>query len=156
MKLSIDPSVNNVGVCYYNPNSKEYFWKLFQPPKALSLQQKLKWLEHRLEVWIEQTFDEPTFGCITSVICEYPQFFNNQRGAIAKTKGYTEDLACICGFMAGICKFAKAFFYTPNQWKGNLTKHAIEHRFKKAFPAERLPSEHEMEACMMMKFHNEQ
>lgn len=148
MYLAIDPSVNFVGVCFYYPDGKLYEWSLLKPPKEFDLGQKLRYIERQLHKGLSQQLDE-----VTEIICEYPQFFNNERGAASATKGYTLDLACICGFIAGICKFAKVYYYTPNKWKGNLNKKHIEFRFARLFEGEPLPSEHEQEATMMMHYH---
>lgn len=149
MKLSIDPSVNNIGVCIYHPHCEDYEWMLLKPLKHHDLTEKLEWIRREIIKLVGGRLER-----IEEIICEYPQFFNSQKGAVAATQGYTLDLACICGFMAGICKFAKCYYYTPIKWKGNLTKKAIERRFQRNFPDVELPSEHEQEAIMMMKYHN--
>lgn len=146
MFLAIDPSVNDVGVCMYIPKQKEFHWSLIQPPKEFDLPQKMYYIKRQLNKGLN-ILDE-----VQEIICEYPQFFNNERGATSVTQGYTLDLACICGYMAGICKFAKTYFYTPNQWKGQQTKHAIEVKFTRLF-SEELPTDHEQEAVMMMRHH---
>lgn len=146
MYLSIDPSINDVGVCWYHPTLKEYTWTLIKPPKEFELPLKMWFIKKQLDKGLD------ILDSVTELICEYPQFFNNERGATAATKGYTLDLACICGYMAGICKFAKVYYYTPNEWKGQQTKHAIEGKFTRLF-SEDLPTDHEYEATMMMRHH---
>lgn len=147
MFIAIDPSINNLGVALYDPTTKIYEWKLVHP-EGNKLFHRLQDIETSIGQFLR--FRNLTYANITVLICEYPQFFNSEKGAVAATMGFTLDLAAICGYMAGICKLAKIVFQTPQQWKGNLTKQAIEFRFVKLFGDIPLPSEHEQEATVML------
>lgn len=150
MFLAIDPSINTCGVSLYDPATKDFEWKLVRP-EGRNLVRRMECIESEIARFLR--FRNCNFAGITHLVCEYPQFFNSEKGAVAATMGYTLDLAAICGYMAGICKFAKVDFYTPQQWKGNLTKKAIEFRFQKMFGDIPLPSEHEQEATLMLYYH---
>lgn len=154
MFLAIDPSVNHLGVCLYNPDTKEFEWVLIEPQGA-TLELKLYTTGKLIEHWL-MTKHNLDFSRISKLICEYPQYFNSQKGAVASKMGYTNDLAAVCGYLAGVCKFAKSHFFTPIKWKGNLTKHAIEKRFCRKFEGihyKSLPSEHEQEATLLMLYY---
>lgn len=152
MHLAIDPSVNNLGIAFHNPDTGEYEWKLIIP-EGRRIEQKLADIQLQIARFLR--YRSCTFDGITLLVCEYPKFFNSEKGGVAAVMGFTNDLACICGYMAAVCKFAKLHFYYPHQWKGNLTKHAIEFRFKRLFGEQvSLPSEHEQEATVMLYRHN--
>lgn len=150
MYLACDPSVNNLGVCLYDPDTRDFQWELLHP-SGNSLVEKLVSIELKLGRFLKKK--GYLFQDIKEVICEYPQFFNSQKGAVAKTMGFTDDLACICGYILALCKFAKPSLYKPVQWKGQLTKLAIERRFQRKFGNIPLPSEHECEATLLMMYH---
>lgn len=159
MILSIDPSVNNIGVCLYDKITNEICWKLLRPPKFERVENTLVWIKKYLEKMIGVTIhkeNEIALNFITEVVCEMPQFFNSNKGAVAATKGYTLDLACICGYLAGICKFAKPYYYLPIQWKGNVPKRGMIKRFERLFPNEKTPSEHECESVLLLNYHLQQ
>lgn len=149
--LAIDPSVNTLGVAIYDAQIQEYNWKQINVQNFSTLPQKLADIQMQVARFVR------AFKCnlseVKHLICEYPQFMNSQKGSVAAVMGYTHDLAAICGYMAAVCKFANVTFYTPQQWKGNLTKEAIEFRFKRLFPTTPLPSDHEQEATMMIRKH---
>lgn len=150
MFLAIDPSVNTCGVSLYDPSTKNYEWKLIIP-EGRRLEQKLVSIQTDIARWLR--LRSCTFDGITQLVCEYPQFFNSEKGGVAAVMGYTNDLACICGYMAAVCKFAKLSFYTPQQWKGNIPKAGIEFRFRRLFGDIPLPTEHEQEATVMLYRH---
>lgn len=153
MFLSIDPSIRNVGVCLYTPLTEDFNWILINPV-GITLELKIRTTAILINTWLKKKFN-CSLDEIEVLVCEYPQFFNSQKGAVASKMGFTNDLACICGYMAGVCKFAKVKFLFPVQWKGQLTKHAIEQRFKRKFEDTTLPSEHEQEAAMLMLYYLE-
>lgn len=152
MKLSVDPSVNNLGVALYDPDAQNFEWALIMPTGSF-LTDRINSIHTELSRWLR--YRNTSFDGIYELVCEFPMFFNSEKGAVAATMGFTHPLAAICGYLAGVCKFAKVRFYTPIQWKGNLTKAAIQFRFEQLFPNTLLPSEHEQEAVVMLHRHNE-
>ena len=141
--LAIDPSVNNVGFAIMQDN--EWEWGVWNPPRAGGLPETCDWLAERV---LEVEPDE--------LILEYPIFMIAQRGIIAAQKGYTIDLGAICGWIAGASRLPSGdiYFYTPNQWKGQLKKQMVEFRFLRKFGTEHKGTpDHAFEAAMLLDYH---
>lgn len=141
--LAIDPSINHVGFALLQIG-KQWNWE------TVNLESKS--LQFKCEELVSTIV---TRGLITQLVCEYPQFMAVGRGLIAAQRGYTLDLACICGYLAGYYRIAPSniFYYTPNQWKGQRPKSATLAAFKRTFPKHTLPSEHAIDATMLLHYH---
>lgn len=139
--LAIDPSVNNVGIAWYSTEEKRLCTKLFHPPKGPTM----------VSIGIQIIKSIQTMKEFDVIIMEYPQYEGSARGDIASKKGYTLDLAFLCGFIGGFFDLgsAKTLTPTPREWKGNRPKSATEAEVKKAFSSF-VGSEHEIDAVGMI------
>lgn len=141
--LAIDPSVNNVGIAWYSTEEKKLSTKLFHPPKD--------WKMVSIAIQIIKSIQ--TMKEFDVIIMEYPQYEGSARGDIASKKGYTLDLAFLCGFIGGFFDLgsAKTLTPTPREWKGNRPKTATAFDVYKEFPSLILNmSEHEIDAVGMI------
>lgn len=143
MKLSIDPSINDVGWSTVSEEG-EYEWGYISvPPKIQELDARCAYICQQLPV---QEVDR--------LIIEYPQWMNCDRGQIAAQQGYTIALGYVCGYISHYFKDAALFLYTPNQWKGQLPKKAVQARFLRLFGDEhKHVVSHAYEATMMLYYH---
>lgn len=142
--LAIDPSVNNVGIAWYSTEEKKLSTKLYHPPKRLT--------QVAIAIQIIKAI-QLLHAPIDVIIMEYPQYEGSARGAIASQKGYTLDLAFLCGFIGGFFDLgsAKTLMPTPREWKGNRPKTATEFEVLKEFPhLTNEVSEHEIDAVGMI------
>lgn len=157
MIISIDPSVNNVG--WAALQERKYYWGLIQPEyEALPMIISDIW--RKLELALIHKGLRIT-DC-SSMVYEYPEFFASSKGAIAAQKGYTNNLAGICGGLIGRFQAIgvnpmDCHGYKPNIWKGNLNKKAIEYRFRRLFGEKATDSstDHEQEAVMLLRYHDQ-
>lgn len=149
--IAIDPSVNHVGWATYSSKSKEWDWGLIEPRRG-SLPFRMESIFAKLQLKIKFPITE-----VTDLVVEYPTFFEGTKGAIAAKMGYTNDLACIAGYIAGRCNISSLHinYFLPSEWKGNMPKTAIEHRFRREFGhiAAQSTTDHEQEAVMLGKFY---
>lgn len=143
MKLAIDPSINDVGWSTVSEEG-EYEWGYISvPPKIQELDARCAYICQQLPV---QEVDR--------LIIEYPQWMNCDRGQIAAQQGYTIALGYVCGYISHHFKDAALFLYTPNQWKGQLPKKAVQARFLRLFGDEhKHVVSHAYEATMMLYYH---
>lgn len=142
--LAIDPSVNDLGWATYIKG--KFDWGVIHP-EGSDLVCKLANIRDQLDDIVQLHRSQDI------LICEYPNFQNSTRGAIAATEGYTLDLAAICAMIYGHYGMhsLQVYFSTPNDWKGTTPKDVIVHRFKKRFGSVPGISTHEMEAVMMIQ-----
>lgn len=145
MKLSIDPSINDVGWSTLKPED-DYEWGYIKvPPKIQELDSRCAYICTEL----------PPPSEIEQLIIEYPMFMNADRGQIAAQKGYTIDLGYVCGYLSRHFKDSALFLYNPVTWKGQLPKTAIQTRFLHLFGEEhKHVISHAYEACMMLVWHS--
>lgn len=147
--LGIDPSVNNVGIAFYDDETDELVTATFHPKRlseTTSTQIAVQIVRYIL-IQLLQGRKRADY-----IVLEHPQWEDSQRGNQAAAKGYTLDLAFLVGYIAGSMGLAatKTFTPTPLEWKGNMPKTAVESRFKKRWPKHRKVSDHEFEAAMMI------
>lgn len=143
--LAIDPSINNLGWTTYNTTNKEWKMGTVSPPKA-ELPERLAFIFAAIRARID---------ILPNVlICEFPQFENSVRGSAAAVQGYTFGLAAICGYLQGAFNVLPnlTFFYTPNQWKGQIPIDGIKYRFERKFGF-KPKTEHEAHAAMLLDYH---
>lgn len=141
MKLSIDPSINDLGWATFNGS-----WHYGTiSPKGETLPARLEFISYALKA----VCSDPS-----ELIVEYPQFEQSARGSIAAVKGYTFGLAAIAGFLQGhfSLRSNRVFHYTPAEWKGQIPIQGIKYRFAHKFGHEP-KTEHEAHAAMLLDFH---
>lgn len=143
--LSIDPSVNNVGVAMLQLDEFKQIVKVRETtiqPVGNTLIAKAENLYKKIDKWLPDM--------VNFVVIEYPQFMMGQRGLISAQKGYTLDLAFICGYLASMLD-SKAFLYTPMQWKGTKSKQATQAQYKRVLDYDYI-NEHSCDAAMLGYF----
>lgn len=147
--LGIDPSVNNVGIAFYDDESNELMTRTFHPKRGenTTTTQIAVQIVRFIMIDFLQGRKKADY-----IVLEHPQFENSIRGNQAAAKGYTLDLAFLVGYIAGAMGLAstKTFTPTPLEWKGNMPKMAVEVRFKKRWPKHPKVLDHEFEAAMMI------
>lgn len=149
--MGIDPSIENVGISYFDTETDELETICFHPKRTKETPIILICVQIARFILISflQGKKRPEY-----IVCEYPQWENSERGRIAAQKGYTFALAAIAGYLCGSLGIAasKCFTPTPREWKGNMPKSAVELRFRRRFlvDAKVKISDHEFEAAMMI------
>lgn len=142
--LSLDPSVNDVGWAYHDTELNEWEGGSIHL-KGGNLHLRCAEICTHLNRFIPDQF-----------IYEKPTFMASIKGRVAAQKGYTIDLAFICGYVAarfGVNPF-DIIGYTPNQWKGNVPKRATEAKYYRHFSRTGSPpSDHEVDATMLLWEH---
>lgn len=152
--LTIDPSVNNVGIALYDTQSSKLRTKLFHPKrdKDTPIYRVVREIYVATSLFLQEKKD--TVDCL---IVEYPNWQNSTKGLIAMQQGYTLDLAFIVGYLAGRFNLSsdKVHLPTPLQWKKNIPKAATERRVQRKFGPLSI-SEHEFDAVgLLMWFLNQ-
>jgi hypothetical protein len=161
MILSIDPSINNVGValCW---SSDEKIPEI--PAGTFRIHNELGWHWFKIDVpQVEKLQDRcdylvtflPPPSEISELVIEYPMFMGgSDRGNIAAQKGYTIDLGCVCGYLMAYFQPCKVHLYKPNEWKGQMPKDVIGRRFERIFRVKyKTVPDHCYEATMMLYWH---
>lgn len=147
--LGIDPSVKNVGIALYDTDTEELKLDCFHPIReGKSRAQVANQIVRHIWVGVLQGKK------VDSMVLEYPQFEDSERGIVAMKQGYILDLAFIVGFLGSSFGVSAGKIHTPSvkEWKGNTPKAAIEVRFYRRFPhlAGAKILDHEFEAAMLI------
>lgn len=127
--LSIDPSVNNVGWCLLVIPGGEadctWNWGTIHPD-GVNLIHRCADLVAALQL-LNLGFEE--------LVIEYPAFYQGQKGYIAAKEGYTLNLACIGGYIAGFFGLPpeRVHLITAPMWKGTQAKVVTARKFFQAF-----------------------
>lgn len=142
--LSVDPSVNDVGLAFFNSETDKLRTWTFRPLRngRNTTNIAIQILRFILTVCL-QGEKRPDY-----LVMEHPQWENSDRGHKAAAKGYTLDLAYLIGFIGGSMGLAgnKIHTPTPREWKGNMPKSATEHRVKARFGPMKV-TDHEFDAA---------
>lgn len=127
--MSIDPSINNLGVAVWDLGKKQLMmWKLVHPlrdaknneyDKALSMLSQLrKWKE--------------AYG-VTNIICEVPAHWV-VAGFAARETGSIAKLCFVCGLLYSMTNEVEEYkLVKPHEWKGQLPKKVVANRLKEAY-----------------------
>jgi hypothetical protein len=127
--MSIDPSINNLGVAVWDITSKKLLmWKLIHPKighreseytKALSMSDQLR--------EIAQTY------IVNRVILEVPEHWS-VGGFEARETGSIAKLCFVCGLLYGMQYQMEEFgLVTPRGWKGQLPKPVVANRLREEY-----------------------
>ncbi len=152
--LSIDPSIRNIGFAILQVEDKQvkllHNFTYYASQTASPLQ--VCDVAYRI---IRQHLIEQDIAIIKRLIIEYPQFMMGDKGLIAAQKGYTLDLAMMCGYMAAKFNLGsmRTYFFTPMAWKGTAPKTATQAKFKRTFPDIEPHSEHSVDSAMLGYFY---
>lgn len=145
--LGIDPSVENVGIAWYDTDSRKLKTQTFHPYR------KKETTTTNIGVQITKQIILNGWRNVDYFVIEHPQWEDSQRGRMAMQKGYTLDLAFLCGYLSSSVGLPASSIWTPTpmEWKGNLPKIAVGHRFEKRFlVSANSITDHEFEAAMMI------
>lgn len=145
--LAVDPSVNNVGLAWYDTDCDVLRTRLLHPPKMDNMAKQGAYIVRYIYMDFLQGKK------IDKLVIEYPNWQNSEKGLIAMQQGYTLDLAYICGVIAAGLNLASANIYlpTPLEWKGNLPKQATMKRVQDRFGFLKI-SEHEYDAVGLLQW----
>lgn len=166
--ISIDPSVNNVGYCIFEPhltgpkaNRKKKSWRWGTiKPEGFSLEQKAldicQIIQSELFPW-DDKYDG--VGEFDFLVTEKPAFYSSEKGQIAAHQNYTIDLAAINYFVAGYFRKDHRTHYsiTATAWKGSVPKIITMKKFYRTFgidpnvPNKKL-TDHAIDATMLLHF----
>lgn len=127
--MSIDPSINNLGVAIWDiPTKTLMMWKLIHPKigereneytKALSMSDQLRELA--------KTY------IVNRVVLEVPEHWA-VGGFEARETGSIAKLCFVCGLLYGMQYFMEEFeLVTPRGWKGQLPKPVVANRLRKEY-----------------------
>jgi hypothetical protein len=127
--ISIDPSINNMGVAIWEIGKKELlFNKLLHPDRACRETDfsKSVSLLQQVKHWIK------VYG-VSKMIMEIPEHWA-VAGFEAREKGSMAKLMFVCGMMASLVQELKEVkLVTPREWKGQLPKQVMENRLRDSY-----------------------
>lgn len=155
--LCIDPSIRNIGFSVLRVINRQEIsvwtdgtYKANPDSSILQICEATCRVIHRKIATIEKQLDY--------IVIEYPQFMMGDKGLIAAQKGYTLDLAMVCGYLAAhfMLGSTRTTYYTPTQWKGQMPKSATLAKFKRKFPDVMPNSEHSCDSAMLGYYFCEQ
>lgn len=134
--LSVDPSINNMGIAVWK-SRKLVYWDLLHPTikttdyksKAINLFTQIKDIYEELK------------DC--QIICEGQQSFGPIRGFMARESGSIQKLYFVTGLIAS---FSDTLIVTPAEWKGQMSKEICANRLDKLYP-EIKPKELDNNVC---------
>jgi len=148
--LAIDPSVNRIGWALYDTTAKDFnsieSWNFgwFSPPDGGGLTQKMSSIKLHFSRAVAD-----------HLVCERPMFFDSERGRIAAKEGYTNNLAMVIGTIYGCLPSIQLYLYTPQQWKGSVSKEITLVKFRKIFKDKGPynPVHDTVDAIMLLRYH---
>lgn len=124
--MSIDPSVNNLGMAIWDVNEKNLLlWKLLHPEVGQRRNEFDKSLSmlNQVKQWI-QTY------AVNRIIMETPEHWV-VGGFQARETGSMTKLAFVCGMLCSLVNDLQEFkVVTPAEWKGQLPKEVVANRLK--------------------------
>jgi hypothetical protein len=124
--ISIDPSVNNLGIAAWDLGSKKLLmYKLLHPLKDSKDDEfdKSYSMLCQIKQWKE------VYG-VNRIILEVPEHWAVS-GFHARETGSIAKLMFVCGMIASLVDVVDEFkLVTPRQWKGQLPKEVVANRLK--------------------------
>ncbi len=90
------------------------------------------------------------------LVCEWPMFYEGEKGQTSARQGHTINLAGIAMFIAGWFQvpFKNLYLYTAPQWKGTVSKQVTAKRFLKLFGEEYMGTDHNAIDAIMLGIHH--
>lgn len=122
--MSIDPSINNLGIAIWDINEKKLlFYRLLHPTKEYRVNEFDKsWsMYQEVRSWIRVYF-------VNRVIMEIPEHWA-VAGFEAREKGSMTKLMFVCGILYSLKDILDEFeLVVPRKWKGQLPKDVVANR----------------------------
>ncbi len=145
--LAVDPSVRNIGWALHDTSEGKWEGGTISFNRGPILD-TCQILAAKLQSIIRN------IPRLDVMITEQPVFFGSAKGRIAAMKGFTLDLAFVNGYLIAHFRSQhrglRVKQFRPADWKGMVHKKATEAKYIRTFPDRRLPSEHEIDATMML------
>ena len=127
--MSIDPSINNMGMAIWDiPTKKLMLWKLVHPKvdKRKNEYEKSLSMSDQLREWAR------TYA-VNNMILEVPDHWS-VGGFEARESGSIAKLCFVCGLIYGMQYDMETFEWVlPRGWKGQLPKAVVANRLKEAY-----------------------
>ena len=133
----VDPStgdvIHRVESPQWNEQTSEWSWGFFDM-QALGYVARLHEICGFIELIYPEGFD--------IMICEWPAFYDVERGHVAAVRGDTINLAGINCFVAGWFRVPtnRLTFITATKWKGSVSKEVTRQRFFRSFGLKKIYS----------------
>ena len=159
--LALDPSVNRCGYAsaVFEPREGFKYPDVDQQGNVIEAVAPQSWKEET-SVWSWGYFDMQAIGYIARLheicgfielifpegfdilICEWPAFYDVERGHVAAVRGDTMNLAGINCFVAGWFRVPtnRLTFITAAKWKGSVSKEITMQRFLRSFGVHKIYS----------------
>ena len=171
--LSLDPSVNRCGYAsaLFTPLPGFRYPTVDAKGDCIEAVQPASW-DERSSKWSWGFFDMTALGYIARLheicgyislmypdgfdilICEWPAFYDVERGHVAAVRGDTINLAGINCFVAGWFRVPsnRLTFITATKWKGSVNKEITRQRFFRSFGINKIYSvdHNAVDAAMML------
>lgn len=129
--MSIDPSINNLGMAIWDVKEKKViFYKLLHPTKDFRTNEYDKsWsMLQEVKKWVN-------IYVINKIIMEIPEHWA-VAGFEAREKGSMTKLMFVCGMIYSLRDIVESFeLVTPRGWKGQLPKQVVENRLRDTYLA---------------------
>lgn len=116
--MSIDPSVNNLGLAIWDMNPIQIVLHKLVHPTIISRENQYE------KAWsmLEQIKQWKISYDVTRIICEVPELWV-VGGFEARETGSMDKLSFVCGLLYSLRSEVEDYMLvTPRQWKGQLTK----------------------------------
>ena len=94
---------------------------------------------------------------IDVLVYEQPAYFEGSKGVIAYKQGFTINLGIVVGIVIGVIPNLKELVgYTPQQWKGSVSKEITHARWRRAFAdSAKYPNiNHDAVDAIMLLYHH--
>ena len=126
--MSIDPSINDLGVAIFNLRSKQLEDAILIHPTKIT-QRDGEWYDKAFSVYTKVVEIQSKCG-ISSIVVERPDHWS-VAGFQARESGSIEKLAFICGLLYSMRNDVEKFVFTlPRGWKGQLSKDVLKNRIE--------------------------
>jgi len=134
--FSLDPSTRRLGWSFYLAGGQdEDFDALMSPswkfgsfcPDGDGLQTKLKQVQNFFRACYN------LYQPINYFVAELPSFMSSAKGQIAAQEGFTINLGIVIGIAIGCLHPSAVYLYTPQQWKGSVTKEITHKKLLRKF-----------------------
>lgn len=127
--ISIDPSINTMGVAVWDIEKKKLLgWALVKPDKACreDFSEKSYNILEQIKKWKMQY-------AVNHIICEIPDYWF-AAGFEARESRSIEKLMFVCGILYSLKGELKEFrFVKPREWKGQMPKEVVKNRLRDTY-----------------------
>jgi len=127
--ISIDPSINTMGVATWDVGKKQLLaWGLVKPDKACreNMYDKCYNILEQIKKWKSQY-------AVNRIICEVPDYWF-AAGFEARESRSIEKLMFVCGILYSMKGELDEFvFVKPREWKGQMPKEVVKNRLRDSY-----------------------